>query len=206
MRRILRTCVISIIALPIGLAISLCNADVYENSIRILPFTVTPATAGGSDLGTSTLPFGKGEFGSATANVEVGQGAGAGYIGTNTAQSMILMSNGTFRWGVDTSGNFAQSAGAADIIFSLTGKTIRIDSGTPASACAGTGTHNGTTAVTVSTTCAATGARVFFNDTSEPTTSSGCWVTNIVNGTSFDVDCKSAGQDATFAWWIQKEG
>lgn len=92
------------------------------------------------------------------------------------------------------------------IVLANTGTTLAVDSSTAASACAGTGTHNGTTAVTVSTTCAATGARIFFNDTSEPTTSSTCWVTNIVNGTSFDVDCKSAGQDATFAWWIQKEG
>lgn len=105
-----------------------------------------------------------------------------------------------------TINNAGDSTFTGDVILNTTGQTVAIDSGTAASACAGTGTHNGTTPVTISTTCAATGARIFFVDTSEPTATSGCWVTNIVNGTSFDVDCKAASQDATFAWWITKEG
>lgn len=126
-----------------------------------------------------------------------------------TNSTVIFRDAGTNHqlWTYSVDGNITQNVTyGGDIIFTRTGTTLRIDSGTAASACAGTGTHNGTTAVTVSTTCAATGARIFTVDTSEPTTSSTCWVTNIVNGTSFDVDCKSAGQDATFAWWIQKEG
>lgn len=106
----------------------------------------------------------------------------------------------------EDTGKFSNGATAGgDIWFVKTGTTLGVDSGTAASACAGTGTHNGTTAVTISTTCATTGNRIFFADTSEPTASSGCWVTNVVNATSFDVDCKSANQDATFAWWIQRE-
>lgn len=111
------------------------------------------------------------------------------------------------RFRVLSSGDFTNdTTNGGNIIFARTGTTLAVDSGTAASACAGTGTHNGITAVTVTTTCAATGARIFFTDTSEPTTGSSCWVANIVNGTSFDVDCKLAGQDSTFAWWITKEG
>ena len=88
----------------------------------------------------------------------------------------------------------------------ITGKTISIQEATAASKCMGSGTHNGTTAVTVSTTCAATGARIFLTDTSDPTgsTAAQCWVTNIVNGTSFDVDCDQAN-DATFSYLIVHE-
>jgi len=126
------------------------------------------------------------------------------YAGTvdfrSTAGSSLWTVNGS------TGALTSDATNGGGIVLAKSGTTLAVDSGTAASACAGTGTHNGTTAVTVSTTCATTGNRIFFADTSEPTTSSGCWVANVVNGTSFDVDCKSAGQDATFAWWIQKEG
>lgn len=128
----------------------------------------------------------------------------------NATSSMNLATGGfaTTRFSIDgTTGDMTSNAtNGGNIMFARSGKTIGIDSGTAASACKGTGTHNGTTAVTVTTTCALTGSIPFIQDTSEPTTGSGCWVTNIVNATSFDVDCKAAGQDATFSWIIVKEG
>jgi hypothetical protein len=103
-----------------------------------------------------------------------------------------------------TAGNITATAG--DVVITATGKTIKMESGTAASACIGTGTYNGTTAVTISTTCAVTGAKIFTQDTSDPagSTAAQCWATNISNGVSFDVDCDQAN-DATFNWLIIKE-
>lgn len=86
------------------------------------------------------------------------------------------------------------------------GQTIHIQEATAGSKCMGSVTYNGTTAVTVSTTCASTGARIFLTPTSDPTgsTAAYCWATNIVNGVSFDVDCDQAN-DGTANWLIIKE-
>lgn len=130
------------------------------------------------------------EVSSVGGNLDLGTGDGANdainhYIGASNVAV------------VDSSG----------ITLPLTGDTLAIDSGTAASACKGTGTHDGTTAVTISTTCAATSMHVSVTATSDPTgsTAAYCWVTNIVNGTSFDVDCDQAN-DGTFSWVIIKEG
>lgn len=131
------------------------------------------------------------------------------YTSNSNTNAFIGFNPGNnLKWKVDgpTGQLMSDATNGGGIVIAKTGNTLAVDSGTAASACKGTGTHNGTTAVTITTTCAATGSIPFFVDTSEPTASSGCWVTNIVNGTSFDVDCKSVSQDATFAWWILKEG
>jgi len=88
----------------------------------------------------------------------------------------------------------------------IAGKTIGIQEATSASKCMGSVTFNGTTAVTVSTTCATTGSRIFLTPTSDPTgaTAAYCWVTNIVTGVSFDVDCDQAN-DGTANWIVIHE-
>ncbi len=71
--------------------------------------------------------------------------------------------------------------------------------------CMGTTTANGTTAVTVPATCIKTGARVVISRTSlvaAGVTEPGCWATNIVAGTSFDLDCNDAAEDSTFAYVV----
>jgi hypothetical protein len=99
-----------------------------------------------------------------------------------------------------------KQATAGDVELSATGSALSIQEGTAASACMGTVTFNGTTAVTKSTTCATTGSRIFLTPTSDPTgaTAAYCWVTNIVNATSFDVDCDQAN-DGTANWIIFHE-
>lgn len=98
------------------------------------------------------------------------------------------------------------SAIATDIIVGTSGKTLSLQEATAGSKCMGSVTFNGTTAVTTSTTCALTGARIFLTPTSDPTgsTAAYCWVTNIVTGVSFDVDCDQAN-DGTANWLIVKE-
>lgn len=93
-----------------------------------------------------------------------------------------------------------------DISFSTSGNTVAIQEATAGAACSGTLTFNGTTAVVVSTTCAATGARIFLTPTSDPTgsTAAYCWVASISNGVSFTVDCDQAN-DGTANWIIFKE-
>lgn len=82
------------------------------------------------------------------------------------------------------------------------GTSLSIEQGTPADACAGTSTLNGTTAVTISTTCVDTGALIFITRTSFPTAGGNAIVTNIVNGVSFDIDSDNASDDSTINWLI----
>jgi hypothetical protein len=86
----------------------------------------------------------------------------------------------------------------------ITGKTIGIQEATAASACSGTVTATGTTAVTVSTTCATTGSRIMIARNAAPSGTAICWATNIVAGVSFDFDC-SAAETSTFNWFIIHE-
>lgn len=107
-----------------------------------------------------------------------------------------------------TTGDIIATAG--DISIVATGKTIEFESGTAASACIGNSTFNGTTAVTISTTCATTGSRIFLSMTGDGSGAAandqvGCWATNIVNATSFDADCSDANNNATFNWIIFHE-
>lgn len=77
---------------------------------------------------------------------------------------------------------------------------------TAASACVGTSTLNGTTAVTIATTCIETGDLVFLTRTSDPTLAvpGSMWATNIVTGVSFDIDADNATDDSTVNWFIVK--
>lgn len=110
---------------------------------------------------------------------------------------------------VATAGGVTATAGdvtatAGSFIASAGGQTLHLQEGTAASACMGTATANGTTAVTVSTTCAVTGARPFISRSSAPSGTAICWATNVVNGVSFDLDCSGA-ETGTFNWVIFKE-
>lgn len=105
-----------------------------------------------------------------------------------------------------TAGTLNTVSTTGSLIANTSGGTLQIQEATAASKCMGSVTFNGTTAVAVSTTCAATGARIFLSPTSDPTgaTAAYCWATNIVNGVSFDVDCDQAN-DGTANWFIIKE-
>lgn len=116
---------------------------------------------------------------------------------------------------VATAGGVTATAGDivatnGDLQLTATGKTIEYETGTAASACMGTSTFNGTTAVTISTTCATTNSKIFISNTGDGSGTStndqsGCWATNIVNATSFDVDCSDAAMNATLNWVIFHE-
>lgn len=103
-----------------------------------------------------------------------------------------------------TAGNITATNG--EFVASTSGKTLSLQEATAGAKCMGLVTSNGTTAVTVSTTCATTGSRIFFSalDDQTGTTTAHCWTTNIVNGVSFDFDCDGAS-NASFHWMIVHE-
>lgn len=139
----------------------------------------------------------------------IGSGFDFSLNNKGTAANLRLQAGLDVIFGIGLSESVPEVAriGTYGLKFVNTGETIAIDSGTAASACKGTSTYNGTTAVTISTTCAATDMVVLHSPTSDPSgsTASQCWFTNVVNGTSFDIDCDSAN-DANFSWLIIKEG
>lgn len=85
-----------------------------------------------------------------------------------------------------------------------TSGTVALQEATAGTKCMGTVTASGTTAVSVATTCATTGSRIFITRSSAPSGTAQCWQTNIVTGTSFDLDCDGA-ETGTFDWIIIHE-
>lgn len=144
------------------------------------------------------------------ANIVAGSASGSSIFAKISAASGTFQINNSAdvgMWDVDeATGKWRNLAGGSDVSLALTGTTLAIQEATAGSACSGTVTFNGTTAVTKATTCATTGSRIFLTPTSDPTgaTAAYCWVTNIVNGTSFDVDCDQAN-DGTANWIIFHE-
>lgn len=169
------------------------NADADDDCTLVLGHSGPTRGAGISLYGNETASNGAmaltgGDEATSNINVDLGHASAAFQVRNTSGTAVASFGN---------SGN---------LVFPTTGSTIAVDSGTAASACKGTGTFNGTTAVTVSTTCASTSAFVALTPTSTSGgTASHCWFTNIVNGTSFDVDCDAANT-GTFAWVIVKEG
>lgn len=111
--------------------------------------------------------------------------------------------------GVGTPNEFLVDHSTADVVLpgnvdlTASGKTLILEDGTAASSCIGTATANGTTAVTVSTTCVQTGDYIFISANAADVNTANCWATNIVDATSFDLDCDAAST-TTFNWVIIK--
>lgn len=77
------------------------------------------------------------------------------------------------------------TVGRGDVIISTTGKTLHIQEATAASACMGVATPNGTTNVTVTTSCAVSGSRIFYARVGAVTNMASISTTTAPNGTSF---------------------
>lgn len=156
-----------------------------------------------SDTGSIRLQSGN----VATSVIDFYQPHASGHVGFgvgNPGEWRFVSSGGTTRL------RSISGQAAGDLELSDTGGTVAIQEGTGASACSGTATANGTTAVTVSTTCATTGSRIFISATSDGTGAAAndqgaCWATNIVNATSFDLDCPDANNNAAYNWIIFHE-
>lgn len=113
-------------------------------------------------------------------------------LGTTTNHPLNIYTSAVNYWDFTAGGDLAAVA---------SGSTFQIEDDTAASTCAGQTAANGTTAVTISTTCINTGDYIFISRNGQAGTLGNCWTTNIVNGTSFDLDCDSA-ETSTYNWWI----
>lgn len=128
------------------------------------------------------------------------------YASYPSGQSFYIREASTDRVQISpTTGNLTALTG--DVIISTSGKTISIQEATAASACMGTATPNGTTNVTVTTSCAVSGARIFYSRVGAVTNMASISTTTAPNGTNFTF--ASTGATDTLAssvvWWIIKE-
>lgn len=149
-----------------------------------------------------------GNVATSSVNINLEHASSTFNVTDTTSGSLLTLTNAgamTTAAGITaTTGNITSTAGS--FVASASGQTLHIQEATAGSKCMGSVTFNGTTAVTVTTSCAATGARILLTPTSDPTgsTAAYCWATNISNGVSFDVDCDQAN-DGTANWFIIKE-
>lgn len=149
----------------------------------------TATTGSISIAGTETVCYKK-----VSSTAWHGQGTNRRYAGSIVAATTITAGTGL-------------AATTGDVVLSASG-SLRYQEATAGTKCMGTVTANGVTAVPVSTTCALTASRIFISRTSvvaAGVTEPGCWATNIVNATSFDLDCNDAAEDSTFNWFIVNE-
>lgn len=185
------------------------TASVATNSTG--PLTVTSASANAlavGRLGATTPAFNIDASASTSitglnvASAASGSGVALSALGaTNEPLKLDAKGSGDVTIQGTATGNIVAGGGLS---FSTSGDTIALQEATSAAKCMGAITANGTDAVTTSTTCAVTGARIFLTRTSAPSGTAQCWVTNIVNATSFDLDCDGA-ETGTFQYLIIKE-
>lgn len=124
-----------------------------------------------------------------------------GISGPNIATSWTFDTNGT------TTSLLGDATRGGDVILSRSGSTAAIQEGTAASACMGTANPNGTTNVTVSTTCFTTGSRVFYARVGTPTNFGHISTVASSAGVSFTFVSSGATDTtaATVVWWIVHE-
>jgi hypothetical protein len=111
-------------------------------------------------------------------------------------------------WAVTSAGNFeANATNGGDLIISRTGRTISLQEATPASACMGVATPNGNTNVTVTTSCAVTGARIFYTRVGAVTNMASISTTTNPAGASFQFASTNAADTlaSSVVWMIVKE-
>lgn len=116
--------------------------------------------------------------------------------------------NKTLHWFFSADGRLVSSASdGGDIVLSGSGQTLHLQEATASTACMGTATPNGTTPVSVTTSCAVTGSRVFYSRAGAVTNMGTITTTTAANGTSFSF--ASTGASDTLAssviWLIINE-
>lgn len=123
---------------------------------------------------------------------------GAVYISPNSAD----------RWTFESDGDLANEASnGGDVSLNRSGTTLRVQEGTAASACMGVGTPNGNTPVAISTTCAVSGARIFYTRLGAITNMGVITTTTAPSGTGFSFASTGASDTGagTVYWLIIKE-
>lgn len=188
-----------------GLSISAQTADADDDaSISIASGGSESATRGGyiQVIGNERASVG-GEVdlwggAVATGNILFRIGHSSAIVGVvNTS------ANTTWAW---TNGGAMQNdpTSGGNLNFRAPGTTLAIQESSAGAACSGTLTANGATPVVTSTTCAATGDRIFLQRTSAETGTVNAWVSAISNGVSFSITSEAA-DTGTYNWLIIHE-
>lgn len=122
-------------------------------------------------------------------------------LGTSTIEFKDLFLDGTLT--TDAIVNSGANSQTGDTNFA-SGGTVAIQEATAGTACSGSATATGATAVVISTTCATAGSQVILSRSSAPSGTAICWWDTLVAGVSFNLDC-TAAETGTFDWLIVHE-
>ena len=164
-----------------------------QQSTSILPDTDATYNLGSSTKSWSYLYVGNLQFTVASPKILPGATLLDFRNNANNADNLIIKDAGE----VDVS--------RGDLLLKLSGNTVGITETTPSSACRGVSTPNGTTNVAVSTTCATTGARIFYEREGAVANMGQISTTVAANGTGFSF--ASTGASDTLAssviWFIE---
>jgi len=166
----------------------------------------------GSTRGASITAYGN-EVASLGGAITIDAGAvstGSITIGVNDGSANINMSGGAGTIWTFSGNNGSLTSNVTNggsLIFAGTGDTISVQEATPATACMGVSTPNGTTPVAVTTSCATTGARIFYTRAGAVTNMASISTTTAASGSGFSF--ASTGASDTLAssviWFIIKE-
>lgn len=155
---------------------------------------------------TDTQFFIRNESLSGVSVLETGNAYGLRF-GTNTNLPVLFRANSQDRWEVRATGALANlAANGGDLILNRSGTSLAMQEGTPTTACMGVATPNGTTSVSVTTSCATISSRVFYTRAGAVANMGSISTTVAPNGTGFSF--ASTGASDTLAssvvWMIVK--
>jgi hypothetical protein len=168
--------------------------------------------ANGATRGAGVCAYGNEGSSTGWLTLTTGDANAAGLIIQNASSNGDIdfqTAGSNSRWKIvgSTGALQAATANTAGLDLRGTGTTISMQEATAASACMGVATPNGTTPVVVTTSCAVSGARVFFARAGAVTNMGTITTTTAANGTSFSF--ASTGASDTLAssviYWIIKE-
>lgn len=133
--------------------------------------------SGNESAGTGVAILAAGDVSGGDVILQVDDASGDVIIQDETSGALWTFSNAGALTGSSTLGG--------DIVFGRSGRTISVQEATASTACMGAATPNGTTPVTVTTSCAVTGSRVFFARAGAVTNMGTITTTTAPNNTSF---------------------
>lgn len=178
-----------------------------DAEIIIAPSSSATASDGG------TIKIRGNELATTGGSVEISGGtasSGSVHLVTNNASSRINFTNssGSTTWYISDAGEvISNSSTGGNVNLSKSGTSIALQEATPSTACMGVSTPNGNTAVTVTTSCAVSGSRVFFSRAGAITNMGTVTTTTAPNGTSFAFASTGASDTtaSSVVWMIVKE-
>lgn len=155
--------------------------------------------AGNESASTGAMSFNGGNISSSNISFSINHASALiRFFNASGARIAYLNNSGDFNLDATNGGN---------VVLNKSGSAISIQENSSATACMGTSAPNGTTPVVVTTSCATSGARVFYSRNGAVTNNASISTTTAPNGTSFSF-ASTNGADtggASVVWLIIKE-